>query len=198
VECFLKKVKKYSFKLMIRKALSICQLYLLSLLVAFDESLSKSKTIPTLVKKKNMKLNSNPEVKKRINSYPKAAAKKLNHLRKIILATAKETEGITAMEETLKWGEPSYLVKKGSTIRMDWKEKKPDQYAVYFKCTSKLVNTFKEVYKDTFKYETTRAIVFGMEDDVPEEELKNCIRMALTYHKVKHLPLLGAAQEDYK
>ena len=143
-----------------------------------------------------MKLNSNPEVKKRINSYPKPVVKKLNHLRQLILATAKETEGITAMEETLKWREPSYLVKKGSTVRMDWKEKKPNQYAMYFKCTSKLVNTFKEVYKDTFKYETTRAIVFDMDDEVPEEELKHCIQMALTYHKVKHLPLLGAGQKE--
>lgn len=143
-----------------------------------------------------MKLTSNPEVKKRINSYPKAAVKKLNHLRQLILATAKETEGISEMEETLKWREPSYLVKKGSTIRLDWKEKKPDQYAIYFKCTSKLVNTFKAIYKDTFKYETTRAIVFGMDDEVPEEELKHCIQMALTYHKVKHLPLLGAGQKE--
>ena len=35
--------------------------------------------------------------------------KKLLHLRQIILDTASETEGVNELEETLKWGEPSYL-----------------------------------------------------------------------------------------
>ena len=57
---------------------------------------------------------------------------------KIGLGTAKEADKdlLKELEETLKWGEPSYLVKKGSTIRMDWKSKAPNQYAMYFKCTN--------------------------------------------------------------
>jgi hypothetical protein len=82
-------------------------------------------------------------------------------------------------------------VKKGSTIRIDWKKNKPDQYAVFFKCTSKLVPTFREVYHDLFKYEGNRAIIFQLDDKIPEAELKKCISVGLTYHKVKHLPLLG-------
>ena len=138
----------------------------------------------------SLKINSNPKVGEKLETYPKAYQKKLQYLRKLIIETAKE-EGIPEIEETLKWGEPSYLAKNGSTIRMDWKQKKPDQYAMYFKCTSKLVVSFKEVFKDTFKYETTRAIVFTLDDKVPESELKQCIAKALTYHKVKHLPALG-------
>lgn len=139
-----------------------------------------------------MKLNSDPRVNHKFKTYPKEIEPKIKHLRKLILETAKETEGLTALEETLKWGEPSYLTKKGSTVRIDWKAKKPEQYAIYFKCTSKLVNTFKEVYGDTFNYETTRAIVFKLDDEIPTKELKHCISLALTYHNVKHLPLLGA------
>ena len=63
---------------------------------------------------------------------------------------------------------------------------------MYFKCTSKLVSTFKEVYGDKFSYEKNRTIVFKLDDDVPEKELKHCISLALTYHLVKNLPLLGA------
>jgi len=107
------------------------------------------------------------------------------------METVQETENITSLEETLKWGEPSYLVKNGSTIRIDWKEKKPDQYAIYFKCTSKLVPSFKIVFKDKFEFEGDRAIVFQMDDKIPEKELKNCIKAGLTYHKIKHLPMLG-------
>ncbi len=47
-------------------------------------------------------------------------------LRHLVLETASETEGVNKLEETLKWGEPSYLTKNGSTIRMDWKKSKPD------------------------------------------------------------------------
>ena len=134
---------------------------------------------------------SNPAVAEKIATYPTPAQKKLNAIRKLILETAKKTEGVESIEETLKWGEPSYLVKKGSTLRMDWKAKNPNQYAVYFKCTSKLVSTIREVYGDTFSYEKNRAIVFQMNDKVPKKELAKCIEATLRYHHVKELPSLG-------
>ena len=112
-------------------------------------------------------------------------------LRSFIIETASAIDSIKEIEETLKWGEPSYLVKKGSTIRIDWKPKTPDQYAMYFKCTSKLVPTFKTLFGEKFKYENTRAIIFDMEDKVPEKEIKKCIELALKYHSVKNEPLLG-------
>jgi hypothetical protein len=74
----------------------------------------------------------NPEVAEVFNMYPKRMRQKLMLLRQLVLDTASETEGITTLEETLKWGEPSYVTKGGSTIRMGWKESKPDQYALYF------------------------------------------------------------------
>ncbi len=116
---------------------------------------------------------------------------KLLALREIVIATAKDTVGISGLEETLKWGEPSYLTRHGSTIRIDWKSKSPNQYAMYFKCTSRLVETFRIKFKDTFKFEGNRAIVFHLEDQIPTEQLKYCIKAALIYHKVKHLPTLG-------
>ena len=139
-----------------------------------------------------MKLISDPRVATVFEKYPKSVLTQMNHLRDLILETASEIEGLDSLEETLKWGEPSYLTKHGSTLRMDWKGKNPGQYALYFKCTSKLVPTFKTIFKDTFEYENNRAIVFRCTEKVPKKELKQCIRMALRYHKVKQLPLLGA------
>lgn len=139
-----------------------------------------------------MRLATNPKVEVVFNNYPSPFREKLNILRQLILDTAEETEGVDELEETLKWGEPSYLAKKGSTVRLDWKKSKPDHYAIYFKCTSKLVETFRAIYGDKFSYEKNRAIMFKPEDEVPVAELKHCISMALTYHRVKHLPLLGA------
>jgi len=132
-----------------------------------------------------LKINQNPEVELKFKKYREAVKTKMTHLRNLILETAKENDTIKEIEETLKWGEPSYLTKKGSTIRIDWKTKTPDQYTMYFKCTSKLVPTFREVYGDTFKYEKNRAIVFGLDDKVPEKELKKCIAAALKYGGVR-------------
>jgi len=143
---------------------------------------------------KNLKLNSNPAVAEKIATYPPKVQKKLNALRKLILDTAKKSETVVELEETLKWGEPSYLAPKGSTLRMDWKAKAPDQYAMYFKCTSKLVLSFREVYGDFFQYEKNRAIVFQMNDKVPKKELAKCIDAALNYHHVKEEKLLGISK----
>lgn len=139
-----------------------------------------------------MEVISDPNVKAVFNGYPTVVRKQLYALRSLVLDTAAEIEGVEKLEETLKWGEPSYLTKYGSTIRMDWKEKKPDQFAIYFKCTSKLVPTFKTIYGDKFNFEGNRAIVFKLQDKIPMAQLKHCIALALTYHKVKHMPLLGA------
>lgn len=140
---------------------------------------------------KNSSIITNPAVEAVFNNYPDVVLEKVRNLRRIILETASEIASIQQVEETLKWGEPSYLVKNGSTVRIDWKAAKPDEYAIYFKCTSKLVPTFRELYGDLFHFDGNRAIVFQLADGVPEQALKKCIAAALTYHKVKHLSSLG-------
>ena len=140
---------------------------------------------------KNLELKTNPEVDLVFANYPDFVRNKLLSMRELVIETAKEIDSITHLEETLKWGEPSYLTKSGSTIRMDWKSKSPNQYALYFKCTSRLIETFKIIFKNSFDFEGKRAIVFKIDDNIPKKELKSCIKAALTYHKVKHLATLG-------
>ncbi len=137
-----------------------------------------------------MKLTTNPKVKDVFKNYPKYIQPQLLHLRELVLNVASDM-GLEKLEETLKWGEPSYLTKYGSTIRIDWKKKNPNQFAIYFNCSSSLIPTFKTIYKSKFEFEGNRAIVFKLNENIPETELKHCISMALTYHKIKHLPLLG-------
>jgi hypothetical protein len=139
----------------------------------------------------SIKVNQHPEVKARLDAYPPLAQGKILELRALILEAASEIDQLTTLEETLKWGEPSYLTKNGSTLRMDWKSKTPNQYAIYFKCTSRLVETFKIVFVKNFVFEGNRAIIFQMDDQIPVNELKECIKATLTYHKVKQLPTLG-------
>ncbi|WP_310991031.1 DUF1801 domain-containing protein [Aequorivita marina] len=139
------------------------------------------------------KLNriTDPKVSTVFANYPEFVRAKMQHLRGLVIETAEETEGVTKLEETLKWGEPSFVTKNGSTLRMDWKEKSPDQYAMYFQCSSRLVNTFRLVFDHKFQYEGNRAIVFQLDQKIPELELKECIKATLTYHNVKKLITLG-------
>ena len=139
----------------------------------------------------SLQIKSDPKVEMVFDNYPLEIRQKLEYLRTLIIETAKKIEGLSLLEETLKWNEPSYLTKIGSTIRIDWKSKNPNQYAMYFQCTSKLVPTFKMMYNNMFRFEGSRAIIFNIEDPIPEEALQACITTALTYHKVKHLPTLG-------
>lgn len=138
-----------------------------------------------------LEVMTNPAVESVFRNYPPAVRKKIENLRSLILEVANELDEVSSLEETLKWGEPSYLTKHGSTIRIDWKKKSPNLYAMYFQCTSKLVPTFKALYHGLFKFDGNRAIIFDMEEEILRQELMKCIAAGLRYHKLKHLPMLG-------
>ncbi len=138
-----------------------------------------------------MHITTMPEIEKVFDRYPDFVRDKMRYLRDLVKETAEEMPEIIELEETLKWGEPSFITKIGSTLRMDWKAKSPDQYALYFQCSSRLVETFRLVYEKTFQYEGKRAIIFELNQELPVPELKECIKAALRYHKVKHLETLG-------
>ena len=133
-----------------------------------------------------------PVVNTVFESYPKEMRQRILLLRQLIYEAAAESNDVGTITETTKWGQPSYVAKKGSTIRLGWGEKQPDHYAVYFTCNTTLVETFKELYRHKFNFEGKRAIIFHRDDVVSENELKHCLTLALRYHRVKHLPLLGA------
>ena len=126
-----------------------------------------------------------------LKGYPRKASNRLGELRSLIIEAAKETEGVSKLVETTKWGEPSYITKVGSTVRMDWKERTPDKYYLYFVCSTSLVSTFRVMIGEELEYEGNRAIVLNLNEPLPTEALKRCISLGLRYHKVEHLPLLG-------
>ena len=125
------------------------------------------------------------EVAAVFNSYPDKLNPKLLRLRQLILETAEKTAGVGRLEETLKWGQPSYLTpetKSGSTVRIGVSNPETNEYAMYFHCQTNLVPSFKHKYRDNFTFEGNRAIIFKSGDKLPVKELKDCISMALTYH----------------
>jgi hypothetical protein len=118
-------------------------------------------------------------------AYPPEMRRRLMDLRELIFRTAAGTPGVGELEETLKWGEPAYLTTasgSGSTVRIDWKRKRPGEYAMYFNCRTTLVQTFRTLFPRDFRFEGNRAIVFHAADTVPRDALTICLRAALTYH----------------
>ena len=118
-------------------------------------------------------------------AYPDSLRKRLMALRALVFDVAAQTAGVGALQETLKWGQPSYLTVEsgsGTTVRIDRLKSSDDGYAIYFHCQSGLVETFRTIYPDTFAYEGKRAIVLAAKDRVPTRALGHCIALALTHH----------------
>lgn len=141
-----------------------------------------------------MKPFADPAVAAHFESYPPAARKKLLALRELVFATAEQLEAVGELQETLKWGEPAYVTaetKSGSTVRIDWKSKAPDRYAVYFHCQTGLVESFRSMFPDDFTFEGNRALVLKLSQQVPTDALVLCIEAALTYHSRKRTARRG-------
>jgi Domain of unknown function (DU1801) len=119
------------------------------------------------------------------SAYPKPLKAKLLALRRLIFETARTTRGVGTLQETLKWGQPSYLTPQtnsGSTIRIDQVKSAAGRYAVYFHCQTNLVETFRELYPTQLRFEGNRGIVLDVKDELPRAELRHCVALALTYH----------------
>jgi hypothetical protein len=126
-----------------------------------------------------------PAVDAVFNAYPKPVKARLLALRRLIFQTAKATKGVGALQETLKWGQPSYLTpetKSGSTIRIDRVKSAANQYAIYFHCQTDLVETFRALYPTEFSFGGNRCILLDAANKLPEAALRHCVALALTYH----------------
>ena len=118
------------------------------------------------------------------DAYPKPLKSRLLALRRLIFDTARTTDGVGAIEEALKWGQPSYLTTEtgsGSTIRIDQVKSVPNQYAIFFHCQTDLISTFRELYPE-LSYGGNRSILLDAAKQPPQTALRHCVALALTYH----------------
>jgi hypothetical protein len=121
-------------------------------------------------------------------AYPAPLRARLMVPRDLVFDVAAKTGGGGALQENLKWGQPSYLTAEtgsGTTVRIDRIKASQGRYAMYFHCRSGLIETFREFYPDSFVFEGKRAIVFEVADRVPVRALRHCIGLTLTRHLCK-------------
>ncbi len=125
----------------------------------------------------------NSAVKDVIDSYPPAARDGVLRLRELILETAADLPGIGPVEETLKWGQPSYLTpvsKSGSTLRLGIP--KTGGFALYAHCQTTIISTFAATFPGQDRIEGNRAILFDRTSQIDPERHVLLIRHGLTYH----------------
>ena len=127
----------------------------------------------------------NPAVAAVLDTYPAPLRERLMRLRSLIEETAATTDGVGPLEETLKWGEVSYLTSasgSGTTVRIG-RDKRSGQPAIFVNCQTDLLSRYRALYPDGFGYDGDRGVVLGEAPD--EAALKHMIALALTYHARK-------------
>lgn len=120
-----------------------------------------------------------------VQNYPSAAQGRFSALRLIILQEAARLD-VGPIEETLKWGEPSFLTSKtkaGSTIRMGWSLKREGRFGLFFNCQTDIISRLSADFPVEFSYEGNRAATFPLETSPPEFALRAAFAMALNYHR---------------
>ncbi|MEQ8480998.1 MAG: DUF1801 domain-containing protein [Hoeflea sp.] len=102
--------------------------------------------------------------------------------RGLIHDVAARTPEIGPLEESLKWGEPSFTPAKrnvGSSVRIA--PRANGDLALMFICHTNLVEEFRALYPAALTFEGNRAILVKAGKPVDAEALSHCIALALTY-----------------
>ncbi|MEQ9366376.1 MAG: DUF1801 domain-containing protein [Leptospirales bacterium] len=149
------------------------------------------------------------EVSAVFQSHPPKVRRRLLALRDLIYATASATPGVGEIVETLKWGQPSYLTtrsKSGTTIRLDYIAQTGEapeaadegSCGLYFHCQTNLLTTFRRLHKQRggndgtrsakLAFEGNRCVRVAMRGRLPMGELREFLKLALTYHLRKKKP----------
>lgn len=127
----------------------------------------------------------NPAVAAVLDTYPASLRERLLRLRSLIEETAAATDGVGPLEETLKWGEVSYLTSasgSGTTVRIG-RDKRSGRPAMFVNCKTDLLSRYRALYPDGFGYDGDRGVILGEAPD--EAALKHMVALALTYHARK-------------
>lgn len=93
-----------------------------------------------------------------------------------------------ALDESLKWGQPSWRPKRlrtGSTLRMSWSPASPDRLALFVDCKTDLAARMQEIYPDLPANDGRRALAVDLRAELPRQALAHLAQMTFTYHLKK-------------
>lgn len=126
--------------------------------------------------------NSIPDfVQIRFDTYSTDIKAKLIQLRTLIVDVAQQHPSIGVLEETVKWGQVSYLTthsQSGTTVRIDQFSK--NEVALFVHCQTTLIDECRGLFP-MLKFSGNRGIIIPINEPTPENDLRICIELALTY-----------------
>lgn len=126
-----------------------------------------------------------PTIRKVFENHDEPVRERLLELRELIIDEAGRHPEIGELQETLKWGQPSYLPARprvGTTLRIDGSRKQVGKVGLYFNCNTSLADDYRQLYPGVFEFEGNRAILLEVNGALDEKALRHCIALALTYH----------------
>ena len=109
------------------------------------------------------------------DGYTTAQSCALIDLRALIFEEAARL-GVGPVAETLKWGQPSYVVTKGTPLRLALLGGAP---AVFVHCQTTIIEAARALFGGVAEFSGTRALILG--GDARAEAHVICA--ALTYHQ---------------
>ena len=129
-----------------------------------------------------------PFIEEVLSGHPTPIRGRLLAIRELIFFAAAGIPEVGLLIETLKWGEPAYLVaesRRGTTIRLGRVGSAPSDAAVLFNCKTTLIQTFRAQFPDGFNFDGNRGLMVPCGRPFPRNELLYCLSTAWTYHRKK-------------
>lgn len=125
-----------------------------------------------------------PGVRAAFEAFPETYQQPLRDLRQLILETAEDDPRVGTLQETLKWGQPSWLPARpriGTTIRLGT-DRQGTHLALFFHCQTSVIRDFRSGPGKDMRFDGNRAILLDPDNPLPHDLLRLPIRHALTYH----------------
>ena len=116
-----------------------------------------------------------------VANWPKDAQRRFQQLCAVVHEVAAGDPRVAPLTETLKWGEPSFLTKTGTTLRIAWKAKTPDEIGLFVIFRTDLLDQTRSLYPDAFRYEGTRALFLSLAAPIPEQAVAHLASRTQTY-----------------
>lgn len=125
-----------------------------------------------------------PGVRAAFEAFPETFHQPLRDLRQLILETAEDDPRVGTLQETLKWGQPSWLPARprvGTTIRLGT-DRQGAHLALFVHCQTSVIRDFRSGPGKDMRFDGNRAILLDPDGPLPRDLLRLPIRHALTYH----------------
>lgn len=123
----------------------------------------------------------------KVARWPEPAQQALWHCRSVFHKVADDAD-VGALDETLKWGQPSWRPTKprtGSTLRMDWNPKFPDRLSLFVDCKTDLAARMKDMYPNLPENDGQRHLAIDLTAPLPDQAIAHLADLTFTYHRAK-------------